>query len=100
MPTLRLNDVGTTIILTLKEDGDIVDISSASPKRIEIRKPSGTVVAKTGSFVTNGSDGKLLCTVSAGDLDEIGPYKAAMSLTLGTWVGRSSSLSFRVEETP
>ncbi len=100
METLRRNDSGTTIILTLKEAGVVVDISSASPKRIEIRKPSGAVVQRTGSFITNGTDGKLYCQVTSGDLAELGIYRAAMRLTIGSWSGHSSSLLFKVEETP
>lgn len=98
--SLHQNDNGVTILLTLTENGAIVNISSASFKRIEIRKPSGTVVTLTGSFFTDGTDGKLYCVTTTDTLDEVGAYRAAMSLTIGSWSGRSSSLVFQVDTTP
>lgn len=98
--TLHLNDVGVTIILTAIEAGSIVNLSVASPKRIDIRKPSGDVVTRTGTFLTDGTDGKLFCVTEDGDLDEIGTYKAAISTSIGSWSGHSSSLVFFVDNTP
>lgn len=100
MASVRLNDIGTIIILTLREGGAIVDISSATSKFIQIRKPSGDIANRTGNFLTNGTDGKLYCVVLDGDLDELGVYRAAMHLTLGNWTGNSTSLRFTVENTP
>jgi hypothetical protein len=97
---LQQNDVGTRITLTLKEDGDIVNISSASTKQIKVKKPSGETVTRTGSFTTDGTDGKLFCTIQASDLDEIGKYTARMYLVLGTWTGHSSAYRFDVDEAP
>src|SRR5690242_17838450 len=98
--SLHQNDDGVTILLTLSEGGSIVNISSASFKRIDIRKPSGDIITRTGSFFTDGTDGKLYCVTQAGDLDEIGVYRAALSLTIGSWSGHSSSLVFHVDATP
>lgn len=98
--SLHQNDNGVTILLTLMENGAVVNISSASFKRIDIRKPSGVVVTRTGSFFTDGTDGKLYCVTQSTDLDEVGAYRAAMALTIGSWSGHSSSLVFHVDTTP
>ncbi len=82
------SDIGTTIIITVKDGAAIVDISSATTKNIKIKKPvSSTVLTKTGTFTTDGTDGKLQYTTIAGDLDEVGVYnvQAYLVLPAGTW---------------
>ena len=100
MANLRLNDVGTTITLTVSESGVVVNISSASTKQIKIVKPSGEVVTRAGTFTTSGADGRLYTTIQSGDLDEIGTYEASMYLVLGSWTGHSSRTPFVVDEAP
>lgn len=97
---LQQNDIGTRITLTLKEDGVVVNIGSASTKQIKVKKPSGEVVTRTGAFTTDGTDGKLYCTIDTTDLDEVGKYLARMYLVLGTWTGHSSAFRFDVDEAP
>lgn len=93
---LHVGDVGVQITLTLKQDGAAVNIATASPKQIKIIKPSGEVVTLSGTFTTDGSDGKLYVVTESENLDAPGEYKARMYLTIGGWTGYSSPYRFRV----
>lgn len=100
MATLRAGAIGVVITLTVKEAGVVVDISTATTKQIKLRKPSGGTATYTGSFVTNGTDGKLTATTTSGDLDDIGTYHASAYLTISGWTDHSSRLTFDTDEAP
>ena len=97
--SLHIGDIGTEIILTIAEDGAIVNISGVATKFIILRKPSEAVVTKTAEFVTDGTDGQIkYVTISADDLDEDGIWHAQGHVTgLGGWSGKSDIAYFRVK---
>jgi hypothetical protein len=72
----RKNDEGAALELIFKENGVVVDISSATSKLIKLQKPDGTVLTKSGSFATTGTDGKLWYVIEHGILDVIGEWMA------------------------
>jgi len=73
---LHVGDVGTDIIVTVKDDGSAVDLSSGFDTYTFIFcKPDGTVVSKAGSLNSDGSDGKIKYTVETGLLDVHGDWK-------------------------
>ncbi len=86
---IHVDDVGTTIEVTLTEDGSIVDVSSATTQEIKIKSPDGTVTTKTSTFVTNGTDGKIEFVSIAGDFDRDGVWRIQARVVLtspaGTW---------------
>ena len=84
---MRVNDVGTTLTLTIEDGGTVVDLSSASALTVTMRKPLGTVLVKTGTLVTDGTDGKMKYTTIAGDFDEAGSYsiQAKIVVPAGTF---------------
>ena len=45
-------DIGTKLLVTVTDDGSVVDISSASSLSIFIRKPNGTILTRTGVLET------------------------------------------------
>lgn len=63
-------DIGTTLKAIMRNGASIVDISSATTKNIKLKKPSGAVITKAGSFTTDGTDGQLEYVTISGDLDE------------------------------
>jgi hypothetical protein len=72
---IHVNDVGTLFTLTVRDEADaIVDIGEAS-LRMLFKKPSGTLLDKTPSLGTDGSDGVMQYAGASGDLDETGPWK-------------------------
>jgi hypothetical protein len=88
---------GLRIKVALIEDGLAVNLISASVKIIKLYKPSGGVVEKTASFLTDGSDGILYVSTVAGDLDEPGWYGVRAYVEQGTFNGHSSQGQFMVE---
>jgi len=97
MSNIFQDDIGTSFIATIvDEDGGVVNISAATTKEMIFKKSSGTVVTKTASFYTDGTDGKLVYATVDGDLDEVGTWKvqAFVTLTDGSW--HSSIQSFAV----
>jgi acyl-CoA-binding protein len=69
------NDIGTQFVITVLDDGAVVDISTATDLKIYFRKPDSTTLTKTGVLYTDGTDGKMVYTTIAGDLDLVGNYK-------------------------
>lgn len=99
---IRKGDIGVALRFTVKKpDGSIYDLTTATILEVIYRKPnSGTVVTKTASKVTTGSDGKLQYkTTSASDLDEAGPYQAQVRVVDGELDVKSKKVTFKVEDT-
>ena len=91
------NDIGTAFIATIiNEDGDVIDISTATVKQIIFKKPSGTSVTQTASFYTDGTDGQIVYASVDGDLDETGTWKLQGAITMSSGSWHSSIVSFSV----
>ena len=95
----HVGDIGTTIILTVQEDGVAVNISTATVKQIKLRKnPSGITKIFTAAFVTTGADGKIkYVTTAVSDLDEAGTWEAQAYIELPTGKWNSDPANFTVE---
>lgn len=93
---IHVDDIGTQIVLTIKDDDQIVDISSASSLEFIIRKPDTTKHTKTGSLYTDGTDGKMYYASVAGDFDRPGKYKVQGKVTMNSGVYYTSIFSFKV----
>ncbi len=72
---IHQNDVGTQLVITVLDSNVAVDISTATDLKIYLRKPDSTTLTKTGVLYTDGTDGKMVYTTIAGDLDLVGNYK-------------------------
>lgn len=73
---IHQNDIGIIFRITILDQSSIVaDISAASTKDIKFLKPDGRLLTKLGSFVTNGTDGRIQCVSIANDLDICGIYR-------------------------
>ena len=95
---LQVGAYNVNIKLTVKEDGVVQNLSTATTKEFIFRKPSGTVITKTALFVTDGSDGKLVYTTLSGEIDEIGVWELQANLifpALG-YKGRTAVTTFEV----
>jgi len=92
---IHMGDVGTVVELTVKDNGTVVDISTATALTIKFKKPSGTTVTQTAVFSTDGTDGKLKYTFQSGDLDETGTWEFQGNITSpsGSWNTEVSSFS-------
>ena len=93
---IHVNDIGTQFIITIKDGGSAVDISSSTDQKVYIKKPNTTTLEKDASFLTDGTDGKIEYIAVAGDLDSPGNYKIQAKIEMGGSVYYSSSATFKV----
>lgn len=94
---IHTGDIGTTIILVVKdEDDEIVDISGATAMTIVITEPSGTRTEYTADFYTDGADGMMSYVTVEGDIDEAGLHRAQGIVELDGGTFYTSIVSFKV----
>ncbi len=91
-----VSDIGTGFRGTFKEDGVVVDISTATTKTITFEKPDGITITRAGSFVTDGTDGVLEYVSVDGDLDIGGNWRLQAYADIGGWAGHSDIVNFKV----
>lgn len=96
MTGIHLNDVGTRFVVTILDEGSIVDISGATTKDIIFLKPDGTTLTKAANFVTDGTDGKIDYFTIAGDLSIIGVWSIQSQVVLGSGTWNSDIETFEV----
>ena len=97
---IHLGDIGTVFEVTIMDGKSVVNVSTATDITFHFKKPSGTLITKTGQFATNGSDGKVKYTTISGDLDELAvkgkTWKYQVEITLPYWHGKSDIGEFEV----
>lgn len=93
---VHINDIGTRLIMTLLDEGSVVDISGASDIDVVLRKPDTSTSTKTGVFYTDGTDGKIKYTSISGDFDQAGTYKIQGIVTLPSGTYHTSISDFKV----
>lgn len=97
---IRVGDVGTVLRVTVvDQDSAALDLSSASSKLIYLRKPDRTVLTKTASFYTSGTDGILTYTAVTGDWSVAGTWGIEARVVIGTTIYNSSIGTFAVRDT-
>lgn len=89
-------DIGTKLLITVTDDGQVVDISSAISLSIFIKKPNGTILTRVGVLETDGTDGKMYYITVAGDLDKAGSYKIQGQVILPSGSYYTSTATFKV----
>ena len=93
---IHKDDIDTKFLVTLKDGTTAVDISTASTLEIIFEKSDGTVVAKTGTLNSDGTDGKMYYKTIADDLDMIGSWKIQGKVVIGSGTWKSSVALFTV----
>ena len=93
---IHKDNVGTKLLVTVTDDGSDVDISTSSSLTIFIKKPDGTVLARTGVLNTDGTDGKMYYLTVVGDLDVAGNYKIQGKVVISTGTFYTSISNFKV----
>jgi hypothetical protein len=81
---IHIHDIGTLLLTTIKDGTSVVDISGATTRQIILGKPDGTALTKSGTFTTDGTDGKLQYTTVSGDLNAIGWWKIQAYIVTST----------------
>jgi hypothetical protein len=93
---IHVNDIGTAFEVTLEDCGVIVDLSGAISITFTFSDPQGNNSAKVGALLTDGTDGKVVYTIQALDLDEAGIWKLQVTVELPTGTWNSNIEKFRV----
>lgn len=95
---IHLGDIGTEFRVTIKDqNGDAKNIATASTKTFKFKKPDDTVVTKTATFYTDGSDGILTwSTTAVGDLDQLGIWNLQAYIVQGGSTNHSDITDFTV----
>jgi len=93
---LHQGDIGSTIQLTILEDGVAVDLTSATSAVISFKKPSGEVIERDGDFSAAPLTGLVEYVVVDGDLDENGVWQAQVILEISGGTFHSTIFSFTV----
>jgi hypothetical protein len=89
---------GLSLELELREAYSPLDLSSATQKKIILKKPNETVLTKDAIFKTDGTDGIIYYEVITGDLDQAGNYSVQAYIVLGDFSGYSTISTFTVYE--
>ncbi len=100
MAEANVGDVNLIIELQVVNPDTIVaiDISTASTKEIYLARPDGTVLTKTATFTTDGTDGKIQFATASGDFTVSGPYTVQAHVVWGGNDRKTSKRMFEVEE--
>ncbi len=89
IPSIHVGDVGTVFRLEIKEwdetllDWVILDISTATTIELKFTHPNDSLITKTASFTTDGTDGQLEYKTLVGDTDL--QFPADNTAALGRW---------------
>ncbi len=85
----HVGDTGTVLIKVITDGTNIIDISEQTTLNLHIKRPDGTVVVLTGSFVDNGVDGEAKFTTISSTWNGDGNNLEQLNLVLptGDWVG-------------
>lgn len=89
-------DIGTQLEVAFFDGPSAVDISTATTKNILLKKPDGTLLTKAGTFVTDGSDGRIKYTTVSGDLNADGLWRIQGHVITSTGEWKTSIDGFRV----
>jgi len=93
---IHVGDFGTQLIMTVKENGQIVDISQALGLHVIIKKPNSNLYTKQGLLYTDGTDGKMYYISAPGDFNAAGNYKIQGKVFLNSGTYYTSISTFRV----
>ena len=94
-----VGDIGTVFEATIKENGVVVDVSTATTKELLFLRPDDSTITATAQFTTDGTDGKIQYTTQAGDITIPGVWKWQGKITFATGGPFHTSIkSFRAAE--
>jgi phenolic acid decarboxylase len=96
---IHQDDVGTRFLITVKDDGSLVNISGVSGgsvHQVSFKKPSDTVVNRNATLQDYGISGVMYYDTVAGDLDEAGLYKLQAKVVVPSGTYYTDVYSFKV----
>lgn len=87
----------TTFTATVKEDAVVVSLAGATLLNFKLENPESVSTTKTGTLLTDGTDGKYFYTMLSSDLNQAGNWRLQGQITLASgWAGHTTFYSFKV----
>ena len=96
---IHKDDVGTRFLITVKDDGNLVNISGVSGgsiHQVSFRKPSDTIIERNATLQDYGISGVMFYDSVAGDLDEAGVYKLQAKVIVPSGTYYTDLYTFKV----
>lgn len=94
---IHVGDINVRLLITIKDDGSVVDIGDATLLEIFLRKPvSDGLLTKSATLYTDGSDGIMYYDSVSGDFDEVGMWKIQGAVTMNSGYYQSPIMKFKV----
>jgi|TARA_R110000851_G_scaffold307931_1_gene466647 hypothetical protein len=96
---IHKDDIGTRFLITVKDDGDLVNISGVgggSIHQVSFRKPSDAIVERNATLQDYGVSGVMFYDSVAGDLDEAGVYKLQAKVIIPSGTYYTDLYTFKV----
>lgn len=96
---IHKDDVGTRFLITVKDDGSLVNISGVgggSVHQVSFRKPSDVIVERNATLQDYGVSGVMFYDSVAGDLDEAGVYKLQAKVIIPSGTYYTDLYTFKV----
>jgi hypothetical protein len=94
---IHVGDIGTIFLATIiDQDGNVVDLSSASSLKIIFQNPSRTGKSVTALLYSDGTDGKIYYVLQDKDIDESGVWSYQGVIVIGSDTWHSSVVQFTV----
>lgn len=85
---MHVGDIGVAFRVTVKnQDDEVVDLSSASSLQINFKQPDGTLLEKTATLYTDGTDGIMQYVSVSGFLNQAGKWQIQgfVEVSGGSW---------------
>lgn len=99
---IHMHDVGTVFQITITDSGSPVNLSSgiSASNVVLLRKPDGTIITGSATYVTNGTDGLIKYIVSGSDvLNQSGTWQLSANVNTSTGKWTATSVGFTVKST-
>lgn len=93
----RYNDVGVGFVVTIKDNGVVVDLTGHTTLELVFRKPDGSRLVKAAVLADAPTLGKIKYVSIDGDLKQIGTWRIQGHIKIPSGEYRSDLGSFIVE---
>lgn len=92
---IHKNDINTAFRVTINEDGQAVDLNTATTKQLKFKKPDRSTLTKTATLY---NDSTLQYLTVDGDLNQIGDWTVQAFVAIGSGSWHSDTHRFTVYE--
>jgi len=96
---IHVGDTGTKLELTVYDENNaVLDLSGATTRQITIAKPDGSVITRSATLSSDGTDGKMYITSASTDFDMPGVYSIQGYVVFSNGEWHTDITTFHVHE--